>query len=231
MPASKAFLGAVAAAVVCTALSAGAAQAIDKVTFRDVLKPHGHTRSKSQKLADGRACGTVGPTHILSTTLPAFEKCMGAKGWALSRYAPDPSVRVRGTLEHYTDTHGDANGHPRGTAALHADERACKARGHGSLKQCLTARGWRLMLVQHGPAPRVAAARQGSWPVWAGRSSPGSSTNLDDDVRHDDERNAAIQAASDAVNAASAASVAADQAAAQQQQINNINAIMPVPQQ
>jgi hypothetical protein len=218
---------AVAAAVVCTALSAGA-QANDKVTFRDVLKPHGHARSKSQQFADGRACGAVGPTHTLSTTMPAFEKCMGAKGWVLDHYTPDPSVRVRGTLEHYTDTRGDAQGHPRGTAALHADERACKTRGHGSLKQCLAGRGWQLTIVQHGPAPHVAARHQPSWPAWAGSSSSGSSTNLDDDVRHIDEMNRMMQQNSDA---ASQASVAAQQAADQQQQINNMNAIMPVPQQ
>ena len=228
MTRARIFGRAVAAAVICAAVSAGAAQANDKVTFRDVLKPHGHTRSKSQQRADGRACGTVGPAQTLSTTLPAFEKCMGAKGWVLDHYTPDPSVRVRGTLEHYADTHGDANGHPRGTRALHADERACKARGHGNLKQCLAERGWRLMVVQHGPAPRVAARRQPSWPAWAGSSSSGSSTNIDDDVRHIDEMNRMMQQNSDA---ASQASVAAQQAADQQQQINNMNAIMPVPQQ
>jgi hypothetical protein len=137
-------------------------------------------------------------------------------------------VRVRGTLEHYTDTRGDAQGHPRGTAALHADERACKTRGHGSLKQCLAGRGWQLTIVQHGPVPHVAARHQPSWPAWAGSSSSGSSTNLDDDVRHIDEMNRMMQQNSDA---ASQASVAAQQAADQQQQINNMNAIMPVPQQ
>jgi hypothetical protein len=143
---------AVAAAAVLTALSLSAAQANASVTFRDVLKPNGHARSKSEKLADGRACGTSGPTHTLRVTLPVFEKCMRAKGWVLDRYAPDPSVPVHGTVKSYTDTRGDAQGHPRGTGALHADERACKARGHGSVKQCLAGRGWQLMYVQHGPA-------------------------------------------------------------------------------
>jgi hypothetical protein len=165
-------------------------------------------------------------------TIPVFQKCMQAKGWALDHYAPDPSVPVHGTSEHYTDTRGDARGHPRGTAALHADERACKARGRGNDEQCLAELGWQLIMTQHGPAPRVAAPRQWSWPAFAGSSaSSGSSTNLDDDMRRIDEMNRIMQADSDAAVAASQASVAAQQAADQQQQINNMNAIMPVPQQ
>jgi hypothetical protein len=222
---------AVAAAAVLTALSVSVAAANDTVSFRDVLKPHGHARSKSEKLADGAACGATGPTHTLHVTMPVFEKCMRAKGWVLDHYAPDRKVRVRGTLEHYTDTRGDARGHPRGTAALHADERACKARGHGSVKQCLAGRGWQLTLVQHGPAPRVVAPRQGSWPAWVGTSSSSqSSTNLDDEMRRIDESNRTMQANSDAL-AASQASVAAQQAADQQQQINIINATAPIQPQ
>jgi hypothetical protein len=81
---------AIAAAAVGTALSIGAAQANAKVTFRDVLKPNGHERSKAEKLADGAACGTAGPTHELTTTLPVFEKCMRAKGWVLVPVRPAP---------------------------------------------------------------------------------------------------------------------------------------------
>jgi hypothetical protein len=144
---------AVAAAAVCAALSISAAQANDTVVFRDVLNPDGHARSKSQKLADGRACGASGPAHTIRTTMPVFEQCMQAKGWVLDHYAPDPSVPVRGTVEHYTDTRGDAAGRPRGTAALHADERACRSGGAASVKQCLAERGWRLIYKQRGPAP------------------------------------------------------------------------------
>ena len=142
-----------AAAAVLTALSVGAALANDTVTFRD-LKPNGHARSKSEKLADGDACGAKGPHHLIDVTMPVFEKCMRAKGWVLDHYSPDPSVPVHGTNEHYTDTKGDAEGHPRGTAALHADTRACKASGAASTKRCLAGRGWKLILTQHGPAPR-----------------------------------------------------------------------------
>ena len=144
----------IAAAAVGMTLSVGAAQANAKVTFRDVLKPNGHERSKAEKLADGDACGTVGPGHTLTTTLPVFEKCMRAKGWVFRHYTPDASVPVEGTVESYADTRGDAAGHPRGTHELHADERACRARGAANINKCLANRGWEIMARQHGPAPR-----------------------------------------------------------------------------
>jgi hypothetical protein len=158
---------AVAAAALCAAFSVTSAHANATVTFKD-LKPNGHARSKSQKLADGAACGTSGPTHTLRVTPPVFVKCMRAKGWVLDHYAPDPAVPVHGKVEDYADTKGDAHGHPRGTAALHADERACKARGSRSTKQCLAARGWQLMLTRHGPAPHrpVRYARPAQPSTW-----------------------------------------------------------------
>lgn len=222
----------VATAAVLTALSVGAAQANDTVTFRDVLKPNGHARSKSEQLADGQACGTSGPTHTIQTTMPVFEKCMRARGWALDHYAAGPSAPVHGTNEHYTDTRGDAHGHPRGTAALHVDVRACESRGRGSarLKQCLAARGWQLILTQHGPAPHRTAARQWGWPAGWGTSSSGSSTSLDDEMRRNDESRAQTQAASDAINESNA-SVAAAQAAEQQRQNDLISANAPMQQQ
>ena len=88
--------------------------------------------------------------------MPVFEKCMRVKGWVLDHYTPDPTVPVHGTVETYTDTRGDANGHPRDTPALHVDTRACKARGSGSIKHCLAGLGWQLIYTQHGPAPRQA---------------------------------------------------------------------------
>jgi hypothetical protein len=131
-----------------------AAQANAKVTFRDVLKPNGHERSKAEKLADGDACGTAGPAHELTTTLPVFEKCMRAKGWVLRHYTLDASVPVEGTVESCADTRGDAAGHPRGTHELHADTRACRASGAASINRCLADSGWRLMAKQRGPAAR-----------------------------------------------------------------------------
>jgi hypothetical protein len=232
MSTSRTIQRALATAALLSALSVSAAQANDTVTFRDVLKPGGHTRSKSEKLADGAACGTSGPKHTIRVTMPVFEKCMRAKGWVLDHYSPDPSVPVHGTSEHYTDTRGDARGHPRGTAALHADESACKSRGRGSarLKQCLAARGWQLTLTQHGPAAHRPAPRQWTWSPGWGTSSPGSSTSLDDEMRRNDQSRAETQAASDAINASNA-SVAASQAAEQQRQNDLISANAPVQQQ
>jgi hypothetical protein len=152
---------AIAAAAVSTALSIGAAQANAKVTFRDVLKPNGHERSKAEKLADGAACGTAGPTHELTTTLPVFEKCMRAKGWVLGHYTPDASVPV----ESYADTRGDIAGHPRGTHELHADTRACRASGATSINRCLADSGWRLMATQRGPVARSPVYQQPD-PTW-----------------------------------------------------------------
>src|SRR5215468_74448 len=102
---------AIAAAAVGTALSIGAAHANAKVTFWDVLKPHGHARSKAEKLADGAACGTTGPTHELTTTLPVFQKCMRpragcsatiprtprCRSWAQSRATRTRAATSRGT--------------------------------------------------------------------------------------------------------------------------------------
>jgi hypothetical protein len=147
--------------------SISAAQANAKVNFKD-LKPNGHARSKSEKLADGAACGASGPAHTLRVTLPVFEKCMRSKGWVLDRYTPDPAVPVHGKVEDYADTKGDARGHPRGNAALHADERACKTRRSGSVNECLAARGWKLMLTRHGPVAHrpvrhAHTARPSTW--------------------------------------------------------------------
>src|SRR5262249_479018 len=102
----------IAAAALGAALFAGPGRAMDKVPFRDVLKPHGHARSKSAQYAAGRACGTYGPAHPLRTTLPVFEKCMRRKGWVLARYQRDPSSRSH---------HGFAGGWPPPTPAYDSD--------------------------------------------------------------------------------------------------------------
>ena len=157
---------------------------------------------------------------------------MRAKGWVLDHYTAGPSGPVHGTNEHYTDTRGDAQGHPRGTAALHVDVRACERGGRGSarLKQCLAARGWQLILTQHGPAPHRPAPRQWTWSPGWGTSSSGSSTSLDDEMRRNDQSRAETQAASDAINESNA-SVAAAQAAEQQRQNDLISANAPIQTQ
>ena len=80
-----------AATLACAMLTLNAAEANDKVTFRDVLKPDGKARSAAQQIADGVACGTTGPTHTVPF-MPTFEKCMNGKGWVwkqiLTKYGP-----------------------------------------------------------------------------------------------------------------------------------------------
>jgi len=141
-----------AAAAICTALCVSAAHA-DKIIFKDVLRPNGQTRSEAAKTTDLMSCG-MSKNRAVKVVLPVFEKCMKAKGWALVRYTPDGTPPVGGTLTSYADTRGDAAGHPRGTRALHADTRACRARGVANINKCLANSGWRLMARQHGPAPR-----------------------------------------------------------------------------
>jgi hypothetical protein len=74
-----------------TALSLSLAQA-DTYHFKDVLKPHGHERSMSAKLADGRSCGASGTTF--TGDVKAFEHCMRAHGWVVDRYIPDAKSRA-----------------------------------------------------------------------------------------------------------------------------------------
>ena len=225
----------VAAGAISTALCVSAAHAASSsAVFRDVLKPNGQARNTAEKFADGAACG-MSAGHQIRVIMPVFKQCMAGKGWAFDHYRPDPSSRPRvGTNVNFTDTRGDANGHPRGNAALQADSRTCKAgyrdEESTSFKQCLAAHGWQFMYAQYAPRPHVQTAPQaGSWAHWGGSSSS-SNSNLDDEARRNDEARAATQAASDAINASNAA-VAAQQAADQIQQNNIINQTAPAFQQ
>jgi len=80
------------AVIVLVILSVGAAQAEDGYHFKDVLRPNGHERSLSAKLADGRSCGAKG-SHFSGDPAP-FEQCMRAHGRGVDRYRPDPKARV-----------------------------------------------------------------------------------------------------------------------------------------
>ncbi len=188
----------VAASALCAPLSVSAAALDATVTFRDVLKPNGHVRSPSEKLADGDACGTAGPHHVLQVTITAFEKCMQGKGWALDYFSPVAGTRPRsGSLTTYGDTQGDADGHPRDTAAFRADDRACRAQTRSSTsvryKQCMAANGWKYLFAQYAPAPRAPAQPQWTW-HWNGGSGSSSAPDDDwvrrmDDQIHTDEMN------------------------------------------
>ena len=92
MPGQKAIRRSAAATVMLTVLSLSAAQA-DSYHFKDVLRPNGHARSLSAKLADGRSCGASGSRF--SGDVTAFKQCMRAHGWVVDHYTPDPKPRVR----------------------------------------------------------------------------------------------------------------------------------------
>jgi len=224
-----------AAALACAALTLNAAYAIDHVTFRDVLKPGGKERTKAEKLADGDACGTTGPNHILPF-FPAFEKCMNAKGYVLDHFSTDQARPAAGnTTTHYVDVKGDGNDHERGDAALQADGRICDAtvKTAQGVIACMADHGWQHTMTQYGPSlprPRVAAAPQPSWSSW---SSGSSDTSVDDSIRRDDEirRNEAInlqnQLNSDIINQSIQSANDMNAAAALQVQIDNNLANMP----
>ena len=214
------------AATMLTALSLGAAQAADTAFFKDVRMPNGHARDMAAKLADGAACGAAADRTI--GNMPAFEKCMSARGWALDHFGPGSPGPVQNTAVHFVDMN---EGQRRGDAALQADTTACDAGGKTDVesapfKQCMLGRGWQFTFAQHAPAP----APSPSWSSgWAWSNSPSSGANNDDFVRSNDDSNRSNQAISDAVNAASQATADSDAAAAAQAQLDSIQANAPIP--
>jgi hypothetical protein len=236
MPIRQTLPLALAATLVCAALPLSAARADDGVTFRDVLKPGGQERTKAQKLADGDACGTYGPTHTIPF-MPVFEKCMNAKGWVLDHYTTnDPRPAAGDTNTHYVDIKGDGRDHERGNAALQVDTRTCKAtaKTDKAVNACLADHGWQIMLTQHGPPlPRTrVVSTPPSQPSW-GWSSGSPDTSSDDSIRRDeeirrnDESNRQIQQSVDTINQAIQSANDQAAAAALQVQIDNNIANMP----
>jgi hypothetical protein len=223
-----------AATAILMALSLQAASANDTAYFKDVLKPGGHARSMAAKLADGRACGVSGDT--ITGLMPAFQKCMSSRGWALDHYGPDPSApRPRDTTVNYTDVKGDARQQPRGDAALQADTRACDAGGKdlesASVKSCMAGHGWQFTFTQRAPAPAAKPAASTNWAstnwtwgnwTWGNSGSEAASSSVVDDVAHANEAIAqGIQDTTDAVNAGAQATIAADAASDAQWQLNS----------
>jgi hypothetical protein len=237
MPIRQSILYSVAATLACAALTLNAAQANDHAIFKDVRKPGGRERTVAEKFADGEACGAIGPSHNVPF-MPAFEKCMNGKGWALDHYTTNEARPAPGgTTTHYVDVKGDGNDHERGDAVLQVDTRACQmtAKTDKALGACLADHGWKYTMTQYGPPlprPRVAATPQPSWSSWSSSGSP--DTSVDDELRRDDERrrndqsNRDIQAASDAINQAIQQTNEMNAAAAEQIQIQNSIANMPV---
>ena len=214
-----------AATAIFMALSLTAAHADDTAYFKDVLRPGGHARSMAAKLADGQACGVSGGR--ITGLMPAFEKCMSGRGWALDHYAADSAPRPGDTAVHFTDVKGNA-GQPRDNAALQTDTRVCDAGGKdlesAGFVQCMLGRGWQFTLTQHAPAP----PQQSNW-AWSNADTSSSGANNDDFIRGNDDSNRANQEASDAINAASQATADSNAAAAAQQQLDSTLANAPIP--
>jgi len=219
---SKTLCQLITISIASAALSLTAAQADDIAYFRDQLRPNGHERDAAARYADGRACGAA-PDRTIGF-IPAFQKCMSAKGWVLDHYGPDPSTPVRGTLVNFVDIKGDGSGGARGNTALQSDSRACEAPrrdvGSAVFKQCMANSGWKYILTQYSAAPQPAPE---PWLEWG--TTPITSATDDDITRHND-----AQAASDAVTAASQATADAIAAMNQQMQNDLIRANEPVQQ-
>ncbi|MGC1778302.1 MAG: hypothetical protein WBB34_10170 [Xanthobacteraceae bacterium] len=228
MASGKRFRRTVAAAAILMALSLQAASANDVAYFKDVAKPGGHARSMTAKLADGRACGVSGDT--ITVLMPAFQKCMSGRGWALDHYGPDPSQpRPRATTVNFTDMKGDAKQQPRGATALQSATRACNASAKDPesavFKTCMAGRGWQFTFTQRAPAPAAARATATSWPNgWAwSNSGPASSpsSTIDDLAQINADIAQGSQDSADAMNAGIQATTQADAASDAQWQLNS----------
>ena len=180
--------------------------------FKDVLRPQGHERSAAVRHADGRACG-VSANLDMPNNLPAFERCMAARGWRFDHVATTPSpserpVSVPGGLNGVYTYNDAAPGPARGESEEQAATLVCDGGvspriGAASFNACMAARGWRLAAFEPHPAPEPES------PADDAPSPPIDFSGLD----------AGIQAANDAnamtaVNAAVQSQAAA--AAAQQ---------------
>jgi hypothetical protein len=231
MSGNKTIARTIAAAGICTALTIGVAQAAQDAYFVDALKPNGHERSLAEKYADARACGATNGGKTVDF-MPALEKCMSAKGWTLSHYAPDKAASPKhGTTVNFIDVIGDSKGHGRSDAALQSDGRACRGAGDQestAFKACMAGRGWQYTVTEYGPPPPrlVQQARQNApWSGWVDNDSP---TYVDHDS---DLGRGSIdqQAASDAINAASQATIDGINAMNRQFQNDAISANAPTP--
>jgi len=199
----------IAIGAVLTALSlAGVPAALAETdVFKDILRPHGVSRTTAQKDADARACGADSDGNF--DNVPVFERCMRAHGWAVASIKPNAEERATGG-----SFYDDMTGRDRSDAALQKDTRACDP--HGQLRpgspafaRCMASHGWRTAFTL--PVPRTYA-----------RGPSGSAqAQTDEDNFWEAQRNEdaarQMQQSIDATNAANAATAAANAAAAQQQ--------------
>jgi len=173
--------------------------AADTYVFKDTQKPNGHDRSMAVKSADARTCGWTPDGRIL-TSEQTMERCMRSHGWAVSQYIPDPSGTDDNSVQ-FTDLR---QGGKRGDGELHADGLKCDPKGvlsptSRAYEQCMLGHGWRFY-AYHAPTSSNTADDAEQSRINQ-QNSDDTSRRIDDDVRHDDEMNATINAA----NAAAAA--------------------------
>jgi hypothetical protein len=221
---------AMTAAAILLVLSLQTASANDAAYFKDVLKPAGHVRSTAAKFADGRACGVSGDT--ITVLMPAFQKCMSGRGWALDHYGPDPSSpRPLANIVNFTDVKGDAAQKPRGTAALQSDTQACDAGAKdpesAAFKNCMAGRGWQFAFTQRAPAPKAVPVPS-AWAWSNGGSGSSPSSTVDDVARINADIDQGSEDSAAAMNAGIQATTAADAASDAQWQLNSELANAPV---
>jgi hypothetical protein len=167
-----------AAAALLAALIAGTSPVLaETLNFKDVLKPHSVSRSKADKEAAFAACKASG---ISDDNVPALEKCLRGKGWALASIKPDASDLPGAT---YDDMWQPSNGPRRSNAVLDADTRACDPSESvyvksAAFQRCMSAHGWRLAFVIPTPsngAGSVPSDPYGNNDVWTSTRGPGRS--------------------------------------------------------
>jgi len=218
MPRARIHQQIIAIGAVLTALSLAGVQAASAETevFKDILRPHGVSRTTAQKDADAPICGADRNGQF--DDVPAFERCMRAHGWAVASIKPDAEDRAIGGA-----FYDDMTGRSRSEAALQSDTRACDPQGRlkeggPQFARCMARHGWRLAFslpVRHAP-------------TYAGSPSSGPSSSAQAQTEEDNfweaQRNEdaarQMQQSIDATNAANAAAAQAAADAATQQ--NNI---------
>jgi hypothetical protein len=85
------------AALLLASSALGAPADSSTYVFKDALKPSGHERGADVRHADGRACG-VSVDLDMPADVPAFKKCMLARGWRISRILTERSPAATGPL-------------------------------------------------------------------------------------------------------------------------------------
>jgi hypothetical protein len=67
----------------------------EMATFKDVQKPDGHERGRTERRADFRACGAGVNYEIPVAQFPAFRHCMQEHGWGLDHVTRNAEEAAR----------------------------------------------------------------------------------------------------------------------------------------